>query len=105
VIVQLSSEWSNIEFSHQLDRVLDDSLTLFRPINLGKHKIEFYNCDFKIQGKLLTTYDPLDIKVVNATFDYDYANWGFVAEVQCNYPGVRLDGELFFKNNTVYSGN
>jgi len=31
--------------------------------------------------------------------------WGFVMEIECNYPEAAITGEVYFDNNTVYSGN
>lgn len=42
------------------------------------------------------------MKLVNITFEYDYANHGFVNEVDCNYPEARLTGEILVRNHTVF---
>jgi hypothetical protein len=56
----------------------------------------------KVHGKTLVTHDPLDLHLINISFEYDYANYAWIIEVDCNYPEARLDGEIELKNHTVY---
>ena len=62
------------------------------------------NLDLRIHGKPLVTYDPLNLRVKNVIFDFDYAMSGWVMEIGCNYPEAQLTGEVYFDNHTVYSG-
>ena len=58
-----------------------------------------------VQGNTLYTIDPLNAYITDVTFDFDGAIYGWVMEVECNYPEAQTISEIYVRNNTVYSGD
>jgi len=80
---------------------MDFSLTLFRPLVIGKGTFNIYNCDFSIHGSMLYSEDSFNLQSVNVTFMYDYAVLGFLLATSCNYPEAIVEGEVLIKNNSI----
>jgi hypothetical protein len=103
VIYHSTTNWENLEITHQLQNPVDFSLTVFNPIWLQSHWFLARNLDLKIHGIPLRTSDPLNLLVTDVIFDFDYAMCGWVMEINCMYPEAQLANEIIFDNHTVYS--
>ena len=100
-----SISFDNLYFTHKLLDDKDYTLTLWRLTDLDEKTFKATNCDFKVWGKALTTYDALNMHMENINFDWDYSLWGFRCDVDCNFPGARTENEMVLLNITIFFGS
>ena len=104
MILNTATYWNNFYITHELLDPKDYTKTFIYCVDLLK-MFSMTNTDLKIYGKAFTSYDGMDLNLLNITFDFDYATWGFRCDVDCNFPEAPTEGEMVLYNNTIYSGS
>ena len=104
-IAKTNINWFDTFFTSELNDPLDDSIMMFFLLDFGMDRLVMWNIDNKVHGKFLFTKDPLQVDVRDVMFDFDYSNYLFAFEIECNYPGAVVEGSVFFQNITAYSSS
>ena len=74
-------------------------MPLFMLVSILQKQVTIQDLDLDIFGGVVSTGEPLNLKVSNIYLNSDKVSFGFDMVVFCNYPGAPTNAEILFEHN------